>query len=47
MTTVLLLDYLTVRLDSKKAEGVSCKVNLLTPDNGEKYAIELNNSNSQ
>ncbi len=47
MTTVLLLDYLTVRLDSKKAEGVSYKVNLLTPDNGEKYAIELNNSNSQ
>jgi alkyl sulfatase BDS1-like metallo-beta-lactamase superfamily hydrolase len=44
MTTGLLLDYLAVRLDSKQAEGVSYKVNLLTPDNGEKYAIELNNS---
>ena len=44
MTTGLLLDYLAVRLDSRKAEGVSYKVNLLTPDNGEKYAIELNNS---
>ena len=44
MTTGLLLDYLAVRLDSRKAEGVSFKVNLLTPDNGEKYAIELNNS---
>ena len=44
MTTGLLLDYLAVRLDSRKAEGVSYKVNLLTPDNGERYAIELNNS---
>jgi alkyl sulfatase BDS1-like metallo-beta-lactamase superfamily hydrolase len=44
MTTGLLLDYLAVRLDGKKAEGVSYKVNLLTPDNGERYAIELNNS---
>jgi len=43
MTTGLLLDYLAVWLDSKKAEGVSYKVNLLTPDNGEKYAIDLNN----
>ena len=44
MTTGLLLDYLAVRLDSRKAEGLSYKVNLLTPDNGERYAIELNNS---
>lgn len=44
MTTGLLLDYLAVRLDGGKAEGVSYKVNLRTPDNGERYAIELNNS---
>jgi alkyl sulfatase BDS1-like metallo-beta-lactamase superfamily hydrolase len=44
MTTGLLLDYLAVRLESRKAEGISYKVNLVTPDNGERYAIELNNS---
>jgi alkyl sulfatase BDS1-like metallo-beta-lactamase superfamily hydrolase len=43
MTTGLWLDFLGIRLDSKKAEGKQFKINLLTPDNGEKFVVELNN----
>ena len=43
MTTDLWLDFLGIRLDSKKAEGVNFVVNLLTPDNGEKFVVELSN----
>jgi alkyl sulfatase BDS1-like metallo-beta-lactamase superfamily hydrolase len=44
MPTNLWLDFLGIRLDSKKAEGLKFTVNLITPDNGEKYVVELNNS---
>jgi alkyl sulfatase BDS1-like metallo-beta-lactamase superfamily hydrolase len=44
MTTGLWLDFLGVRLDSKKAEGKQFKINLLTPDNGEKFIVELSNA---
>jgi len=44
MTTDLWLDFLGVRLDSKKAEGVNFVINFVTPDNGEKYVVELSNS---
>ena len=44
MSTDLWLDFLAIRLDSKKAEGIKFKLNLVTPDNGEKYAVELSNS---
>jgi alkyl sulfatase BDS1-like metallo-beta-lactamase superfamily hydrolase len=44
MTTDLWLDYLGIRLDSKKAEGKSFTINLFTPDNGEKYVVELSNA---
>ncbi len=43
MTTGLWLDFLGVRLDSAKAEGMAFKINLLTPDNGEKFVVELSN----
>ncbi len=43
MTTGLFLDYLGIRMDSSKAVGVAFKINLITPDNGEKYLIELSN----
>jgi alkyl sulfatase BDS1-like metallo-beta-lactamase superfamily hydrolase len=43
MTTGLFLDFLGIRMDSKKAEGMAFKINLVTPDNGEKYIIELSN----
>ena len=44
MTTELWLDFLAIRLDSAKAEGKSFKINLVTPDNGEKFVVELSNA---
>jgi alkyl sulfatase BDS1-like metallo-beta-lactamase superfamily hydrolase len=44
MTTGLWLDFLGVRLDSKKAEGKQFKINLVTPDNNEKFVVELSNA---
>ena len=44
MTTELFLDFLGVRMDSRKAEGMRFTVNLITPDNGEKFVIEMENA---
>jgi alkyl sulfatase BDS1-like metallo-beta-lactamase superfamily hydrolase len=44
MSTNLWLDFLAIRLDSKKAEGIKFVINLVTPDNGEKFVIEMSNS---
>jgi alkyl sulfatase BDS1-like metallo-beta-lactamase superfamily hydrolase len=44
MTTELWLDFLGIRLDSKKADGINFVINLVTPDNGEKYVVELSNA---
>jgi alkyl sulfatase BDS1-like metallo-beta-lactamase superfamily hydrolase len=44
MTTELWLDFLAIRLDSKKADGIEFVINLITPDNGEEYVVELSNS---
>jgi linear primary-alkylsulfatase len=44
MTTTLWLDYLGIRLDSRKAEGIEFTVNLITPDNDEMYIVELSNA---
>jgi alkyl sulfatase BDS1-like metallo-beta-lactamase superfamily hydrolase len=44
MSTGLFLEFLGIRMDSRKAEGIAFKINLVTPDNGEKYVIELSNS---
>ncbi|GMR06248.1 MAG: alkyl sulfatase dimerization domain-containing protein [Gammaproteobacteria bacterium] len=44
MSTELWLDFLGIRLDSKKAEGQVFKINLNTPDNGEKFVVELSNA---
>jgi alkyl sulfatase BDS1-like metallo-beta-lactamase superfamily hydrolase len=43
MTTGLWLDFLGVRLDSNEADGEAFKINLVTPDNGEKFVVELSN----
>jgi alkyl sulfatase BDS1-like metallo-beta-lactamase superfamily hydrolase len=43
MTTGLWLDFLGVRLQSEKVEGQSAVINFVTPDNGEKYILELSN----
>jgi linear primary-alkylsulfatase len=44
MSTELFLDFVAIRMDSKKAGGLAFSMNLITPDNGEKFAIELSNS---
>jgi alkyl sulfatase BDS1-like metallo-beta-lactamase superfamily hydrolase len=44
MSTELWLDFLGISLDPKRAEGLQFTINLVTPDNGEKYLIELSNA---
>jgi len=44
MTTELWLEYLAVLLDSSKAEGERFTINLVTPDSGERFVVELSNS---
>ncbi len=44
MTTELWLDFLGVRVDSKKAEGMKFTINLVTPDNDEKFVVEMSNA---
>jgi alkyl sulfatase BDS1-like metallo-beta-lactamase superfamily hydrolase len=44
MPTDLFLNFLGVRLDSRKAEHDQFTINLVTPDNGEMYAVELRNA---
>jgi len=43
MSTELYLDFLGIRMDSQKADGMEFKINLITPDNGEKFVIEMSN----
>jgi alkyl sulfatase BDS1-like metallo-beta-lactamase superfamily hydrolase len=44
MSTDLWLDFLGIRMDSTKVAGKHFVINLVTPDNGEKYVVELSNS---
>lgn len=44
MSTELFLDFLGIRMDSRKAEGLRFTINLITPDNGEKFLVELENA---
>jgi alkyl sulfatase BDS1-like metallo-beta-lactamase superfamily hydrolase len=45
MSTELFLDFIGIRMDSKKAEALGhYTMNLITPDNGEEFAIELSNA---
>ncbi|MER2508252.1 MAG: alkyl sulfatase dimerization domain-containing protein [Amaricoccus sp.] len=44
MTTELFLNFLGIRMDSRKAEGLRFTMNLVTPDNGETFIIELENA---
>lgn len=38
------LDFLGISIDPKKAEGLKFTINLVTPDNGEKYLVEMSNA---
>jgi alkyl sulfatase BDS1-like metallo-beta-lactamase superfamily hydrolase len=44
MDTGLWLDFLGIRIVTERANDKAFKINLYTPDNGEKYLIELSNS---
>jgi alkyl sulfatase BDS1-like metallo-beta-lactamase superfamily hydrolase len=44
ISTELFLNFLGVRLDSKKAANEKFIINLVTPDNGEKFVVELSNA---
>jgi alkyl sulfatase BDS1-like metallo-beta-lactamase superfamily hydrolase len=44
MTTELWLNFLGITMDSTRAEGLSFKINLVLPDVGEKFIIELENA---
>jgi alkyl sulfatase BDS1-like metallo-beta-lactamase superfamily hydrolase len=43
MSTELFLNFLGIKMDSSKAEGLRFTMNLVTPDNGEKFLVELSN----
>ncbi|KQV32522.1 hypothetical protein ASC97_02810 [Rhizobium sp. Root1203] len=38
------LNYPAIQMDSRKAEGMRFKINLSTPDNGEKFVVEMSNA---
>lgn len=44
MSTELFLNFLGIRMDSRLAEGMRFTINLVTPDNGEKFIIEMENA---
>jgi alkyl sulfatase BDS1-like metallo-beta-lactamase superfamily hydrolase len=44
MSTELFLNFLGIRMDSAKAEGMRFTINLITPDNGEKFIVEMENA---
>ena len=43
LTTEMFLDLLAIQLDATEAEGEAFKINFITPDNGEKFVLELSN----
>ncbi|MFO1396487.1 MAG: alkyl sulfatase dimerization domain-containing protein [Burkholderiales bacterium] len=44
MSTENWLDFIGISADPKKAEGIRFVINLVTPDNGEKYVVEMSNA---
>lgn len=44
MSTELFLNFLAIRMDPRRAEGLELKINLITPDNNESYLVELSNA---
>ncbi|MFQ5932800.1 MAG: alkyl/aryl-sulfatase, partial [Nitrospiraceae bacterium] len=44
MSTDLWLDFLGIRVDSKKVEDMKFVINFITPDNGEQYVVEMSNA---
>jgi len=44
MSTELFLNFLAIKMDARRAEGLSFVMNLVTPDNGEQFVVELSNA---
>ena len=44
MSTELMLDFIAIRMDSRKAEGMRFTINLVTPDRGERHLVEMSNA---
>lgn len=44
MSTELWLNFLGIRMDSTKVAGAKAVINLVTPDNGEQFVVELSNA---
>jgi len=44
MSTEQWLDFVGISMDPKKADGMKFVINLLTPDNGEKFVVEMSNA---
>jgi alkyl sulfatase BDS1-like metallo-beta-lactamase superfamily hydrolase len=44
MSTELFLNFLGIRMDSRKAEGLRFTINLVTPDSGEQFIVEMENA---
>jgi alkyl sulfatase BDS1-like metallo-beta-lactamase superfamily hydrolase len=44
MSTEQWLDFIGISMDPKKADGIRFKINLVTPDNGEKFVVEMSNA---
>jgi alkyl sulfatase BDS1-like metallo-beta-lactamase superfamily hydrolase len=44
MSTEQWLDFVAISMDPREADGLRFAVNLVTPDNGEKFAVELSNA---
>jgi alkyl sulfatase BDS1-like metallo-beta-lactamase superfamily hydrolase len=44
MSTEQWLDFVAISLDPKKAEGMKFSINLVTPDNGERFVVEMSNA---
>jgi alkyl sulfatase BDS1-like metallo-beta-lactamase superfamily hydrolase len=44
MSTEQWLDFIGISMDPKKAEGMRFTINLTTPDNGEKFVVEMSNA---
>ncbi len=44
MSTELFLNFLGIRMDSREAEGLRFTMNLVTPDNGETFIVEMENA---
>ena len=44
MSTENWLDFIAISMDPRKADGMTFVINLVTPDNGEKYLVEMSNA---